>query len=77
MSSNPIDLNAITVTAPPTQGGLNRSGNIFTYTPNQNGPITDQFSYTVTDVFGNTSDEAVVTIENICAGEAGTINLCN
>lgn len=77
MSSNPIDLNAIIVTIPPTQGGLTRSGNIFTYTPNQNGPITDQFSYTVTDVFGNPSDEAVVTIENICAGQEGTINLCN
>lgn len=78
VSVSPLDISTISIVNQPSFGTTTITGGQVTYTPNQPGPFVDTFTYTVQDTFGNISqNEGTVTVESICAGQTGTINLCN
>lgn len=67
----------MTIVNTPSQGTAttNNDGTI-TYTPTSLVNGTDSFTYTVNNSFGQTSNEATVTLELICAGDNASVNLC-
>ena len=69
--ANAIDPATLTITVQPVNGSLtlDTAGNV-TYTPNANFNGTDQFSYTVTDTGGRTSNPALVSITVTAVNDA-------
>lgn len=61
---NDIDPTTVTIVAPPSNGAVvvNPVTGAVTYTPNAGFTGTDTFTYTVDDLTGLTSNEAVVTV---------------
>jgi hypothetical protein len=76
-SSYPLVKDSVTIVTQPSYGWINVLPNgTIQYTPISNYEGTDSFTYTVDNVFGQTSNAAAVTISVACAGLSNTINLC-
>lgn len=74
----PLKNNSIVITSGPTYGTVTLPGDgtaFYTCPPNTAG--TDTFTYTVQNAFGNTSNEATVTITMLCAGSDVEYTLCD
>lgn len=76
-SGNPIDVTTVNISTAPTSGTANPlpDGTII-YTPSITTG-TDTFQYTVSNVTGDVSLPATVTIDIICAGDDNNTQLCN
>lgn len=74
---NPIDVTTVNISTAPTSGTANPlpDGTII-YTPSITTG-TDTFQYTVSNVTGDVSLPATVTVDIICAGDDNNTQLCN
>jgi hypothetical protein len=76
-NGSPLVASSVTITTPPSNGTAIWNGTGVLYTPNPTFSGNDSFEYTVANAAGAVSDPATVTVEVLCAGEGGTITVCD
>jgi hypothetical protein len=71
-------LNSITILTQPTKGFCSTPGDgTIIYTPFPNAEGADVFTYTVRNVQGSVSNEAIVQVEILCAGVDTNVLICS
>lgn len=74
----PIQPTSVTIVTAPTKGTIiNPLDGTIIYTPLAGQTGTDTFTYTVSNLASQVSNEATVTIDITCAGEDAFISVCN